>query len=59
MNFFQNALIQKANTQNLWDPAQVAFILIDYQEKMFRKIRSSDPVEADTNLKLLVNAANE
>lgn len=41
----------------LWDSSQVALILIDYQEEMFTKIRSSDPNEVDLNVKLLLKAA--
>jgi nicotinamidase-related amidase len=47
------------STTSLWDSSQVALILIDYQEEMFRKITSSDPTEVDLNVKLLINAANE
>lgn len=41
----------------LWDSSEVALILIDYQEEMFAKIRSSDPGEVDLNIKMLVKAA--
>ncbi|WP_408095720.1 isochorismatase family protein [Peredibacter sp. HCB2-198] len=43
---------------SLWDSSQVALILIDYQEEMFAKIRSSDPNEVDLNVKLLLKGAS-
>lgn len=42
---------------SLLDSSEAALILIDYQEEMFSKIRSSDPNEVDMNVKLLVKAA--
>lgn len=42
---------------SLLDSSEAALILIDYQEEMFSKIRSSDPNEVDLNVKLLVKAA--
>lgn len=44
-------------TTSLWDSSEVALILIDYQEEMFSKIKSSDPSEVDLNVKLLIKAA--
>ena len=41
----------------LWDSSDAVLILIDYQEEMFAKIRSSDSNEVDLNIKLLVKAA--
>ena len=42
---------------NLLDSTEAALILIDYQEEMFSKVRSSDASEVDLNVKLLVQAA--
>lgn len=41
----------------IWDASEVALIVVDYQEEMFRQIRSSDPAEVELNMKLLINSA--
>jgi nicotinamidase-related amidase len=41
----------------IWDATDVALVIVDYQEEMFSKLRSSDPAEVELNMKLLINAA--
>ena len=41
----------------IWDASEVALVIVDYQEEMFSRIRSSDPAEIELNMKLLINSA--
>ncbi|WP_413288070.1 isochorismatase family protein [Bdellovibrio sp. HCB337] len=41
----------------IWDASDCALILIDYQEEMFRKLRSSDPALVELNVCNLTKAA--
>jgi nicotinamidase-related amidase len=43
---------------NVWDASEVALVIIDYQEEMFRQFTSSDPREIELNIKFLINIAN-
>ena len=46
------------NTSRIWDASDVALVIIDYQEEMFRQFTSSDPREIELNMKFLINIAN-
>lgn len=45
------------STTSLWDSSEVALIVIDFQEEMFAKIKSSEPSSVELNAKLLIQAA--
>lgn len=42
---------------SIWDAKDCALIIIDYQEEMFRHIRSSDPITIERNMVSLIKAA--
>jgi nicotinamidase-related amidase len=46
------------NFGKLWDASECALILIDYQEEMFRAVKSSDPKSIEVNVCTLARAAN-
>jgi nicotinamidase-related amidase len=46
-------------SNKIWDASEVALIIVDYQEEMFEKFRSSDPKEIELNMKFIINAAKE
>lgn len=41
----------------IWDATEVALVIIDYQEEMFRQFTTSDPREIELNMKFLINVA--